>query len=335
MMPDPPHPARNGAPTSPQRGEVTLWRNGASLHLSPLGRGRERSERVRGRNSPVAITSALVVLLLIASAFMTSAAFAATRTRQIIRYDSVAIEVITEGQGPAILLLPSVARDSEDYDAVAEGLADAGFRVLRPQPRGIGASTGAMTGISLHDFANDIAEVITSLGNGRAVIVGHAYGNWVARMTAVDHPAQVRGVVIAAAAAKQYPAELTAAINVAGDPSKPAEDRLKALRFAYFAPGNDPSGWLNGWHPDVRDAQRAAVAAVKQSDWWSGGSAPLLDLQAAQDPFKPVEKRNEMKDEFGDRVTIAVIPNASHALFPEQPRAVVEALTAWIKTLPP
>jgi pimeloyl-ACP methyl ester carboxylesterase len=84
----------------------------------------------------------------------------------------------------------------------------------------------------------------------------------------------------------------------------------------------------------VRDAG-AAVAAVKQSDWWSGGSAPLLDLQAAQDPFKPADKRNEMKDEFGSRVTIAVIQNASHALIPEQPLAVVEALTAWIKTLPP
>jgi pimeloyl-ACP methyl ester carboxylesterase len=79
------------------------------------------------------------VLLLIAIALITSAAFSATRTRQIIRYDSVAIDVIIEGQGPAILLLPSLARDSEDYDAVAEGLAEAGFRVLRPQPRGIGA----------------------------------------------------------------------------------------------------------------------------------------------------------------------------------------------------
>jgi hypothetical protein len=75
----------------------------------------------------------LAVLLLIASAFMTSAVFAATRTRQNIRYDSVAIEVITEGQGPAILLLPSLARDFEDYDAVADGLAEAGFRVLRPR----------------------------------------------------------------------------------------------------------------------------------------------------------------------------------------------------------
>lgn len=256
------------------------------------------------------------------------------RTREFVRYGDVAIEVIVEGQGPAIVLLPSLARDSEDYDAVAEGLAATGHRVLRPQPRGIGASTGPMTGISLHDFARDLAEVIKALGGGKAVIVGHAYGNWVARMTAVDHPALVRGVVIAAAAARQFPAELSAAINVAGNPAAPEDERIKALCFAFFAPGNDPKGWLNGWHPSVRDSQRAAAAAVKQSDWWSAGVAPLLDLQAASDPFKPPEKRNEMKDELGDRVTIALIPNASHALMPEQPQAVVVALVVWMKTLP-
>jgi hypothetical protein len=41
---------------------------------------------------------------------------------------------------------------------------------------------------------------------------------------------------------------------------------------------------------------------------------PLFDLQAGIDPFKPEETRNELKDEPGDRATIAVIPNASHAL---------------------
>jgi pimeloyl-ACP methyl ester carboxylesterase len=256
------------------------------------------------------------------------------RTRQLVRYADVAIEVIVEGLGPAVVLLPSLARDSEDYDAVAEGLAAAGYRVLRPQPRGIGRSTGPMTGISLHDLARDVAEAIRALGGGKAVIVGHAYGNWVARMTAVDYPALVRGVVIAAAAAKQYAPDLSAAIDVAGDPAMPAEERLKALRFAFFAPRNDAAAWLDGWHPGVRDGQRAAAAAVRRSDWWSAGAAPLLDLQAADDPFKPPDKRNEMKDEFGDRVTVAVIPNASHALMPEQPRAVVEALVAWIGTLP-
>jgi pimeloyl-ACP methyl ester carboxylesterase len=256
------------------------------------------------------------------------------RTREFVRYGEVAIEVIVEGRGPAIVLLPSLARDSEDYDVVAEGLAAQGYHVLRPQPRGIGRSTGPLSCISLHDLANDVARVIEALGEGRAVIVGHAYGNWVARMTAVDHPALVRGVVIAAAAAKQYPPELSAAINVAGNPAMPEAERLDALRLAFFAPGNDPTSWLDGWHPGVRESQRAAAAAVGQSDWWSAGIAPLLDLQAAHDPFKPPDKRHEMRDEFGDRVTVAVVPGASHALVPEQPKAVVEALIAWMKTLP-
>jgi len=60
----------------------------------------------------------------------------------------------------------------------------------------------------------------------------------------------------------------------------------------------------------------------------------LLDLQAALDPFKPRETMNELRDEFGGRVTIAVIPDASHALIPEQPAAVVETIVAWIRKLP-
>src|SRR5262245_34094050 len=269
--------------------------------------------------------------IALALIMMTQAAPAdGERTRELVRSADGEIDVIVEGAGPLILLLPSRGRDSEDCDEVAHGLAQTGFRVLRPQPRGIGKSTGALQGLTLHDFARDVAAVISHYG-GPAVIVGHAYGNWVARMTAVDHPALVRGVVIAAAAAKQIPAELSAAINVAGNPALADDERLKALRFAFFAPGSDPTAWLEGWHPQVRDAQRSSASAVKQSDWWFAGDVPLLDLQAANDPFKPPEKRNEMRDEFGERVTVAVVPNASHALIPEQPRAVVEALITWIK----
>jgi pimeloyl-ACP methyl ester carboxylesterase len=275
--------------------------------------------------------------LLLASGFVIGGvimAAAAERRTELVSYNNVQIEVVIDGNGPAIVVLPSLARDSDDYDEVAEGLAAAGFRVLRPKPRGIGRSTGPMTNISLHDFARDIAEVIRKHGGGKAVVAGHAYGNWVARMTATDHPDLVRGVAIVAAAAKQYPPELSAAVTAAGNPSLTDEERLKALRFGFFAPGHDATVWLKGWHPEIRDAQRAAAAAVKQSEWWAGGTVPLLDLQAANDPFKPEGKRNEMKDEFGSRVTVMVIPNASHALIPEQPKAVVEALSQWIKSLP-
>jgi hypothetical protein len=42
---------------------------------------------------------------------------------------------------------------------------------------------------------------------------------------------------------------------------------------------------------------------------------------------------NELKDELGDRVSVAVIRNASHALLPEQPAAVVDAIVAWVRGL--
>lgn len=259
---------------------------------------------------------------------------AGSRERVLVRYGGITIETIVEGRGPAVVLLPSLARDSEDYDAVAEMLATRGLRVLRPQPRGLGKSSGPLDRITLHDFARDVAEVIRQLGGGRAVVVGHAYGNWVARMTAVDHPALVRGVVIAAAASKQYDADLRAEIDKAADPALSEAIRLAALRKAFFAPAGDPRVWLTGWHPQIREAQRAAAAAVPLEQWWPGGVAPLLDLQAGQDPFRTEATRQEMQHEFGDRVTIVVIPNASHALFPEQPHAVAAAIADWIARLP-
>jgi pimeloyl-ACP methyl ester carboxylesterase len=143
----------------------------------------------------------------------------------------------------------------------------------------------------------------------------------------------VRGVVIAAAAAKTYPRELSVAVTKSGDPSLPREERLKYLRGTFFAPGNDPAIWLDGWHPQASEAQRLAGLATKQEEWWSAGKVPLLDLQADNDPFHPIEKMNELKDELGDRVTVAVIRNASHALLPEQPKAVVEAIVAWMRGL--
>ena len=275
---------------------------------------------------------AAIALALTTMTPITDASADHKRTRELVHYADVTIDVITEGSGPLINLLSSRGRDSEDYDVVAHGIAEHGFRVLRPQPRGIGQSTGPMKNVTLHDFARDIAAVIKRYG-GPAAIVGHAYGNWVARMTATDHPELVRGVVIAAAAAKKYPPELSVAVTKSGDMSLPKEERLKYLRGTFFASGNDPAIWLDGWHAEASESQRLAGLATKQEEWWSGGKVPLLDLQADTDPFHPIEKMNELKDELGERVTVVVIKNASHALLPEQPKAVVEAIVAWVRKL--
>ncbi|MBR0784762.1 alpha/beta fold hydrolase [Bradyrhizobium iriomotense] len=274
----------------------------------------------------VAVTAALALHLATASA-------AEGPSRHIVDVGSAKIEVTAEGQGPLIVLLPSTGRSSDDFDVLAGGLAKAGFRVLRPQPRGIGGSIGPMTDVSFHDFANDIAGIIKHDGGDPAIIVGHAYGNWIARTVATDYPQLVRGVVLMAAGAKTWPRQLSDAITTINDRNQPTAIRLKALEFAFFAPGNDASSWLEGWHKDVTESQRAAGLNTKRESWWLSGTARILDLQAADDPFRPRDTTDELKNDLGDRVSVVVVPNASHALPAEQPAAVVQAIVAWAQDL--
>ena len=128
--------------------------------------------------------------------------FPQSRTREVVRYDNVTIEVVAEGRGPLIVLLPSLGRDSDEFDPAAARIAGAGFRVLRPQPRGYGRSTGPMEKLTLHDFARDVAAVVEHEKSGPAILAGHAFGHFVAKMTAVDFPKLVRGVILVGAAQK-------------------------------------------------------------------------------------------------------------------------------------
>jgi pimeloyl-ACP methyl ester carboxylesterase len=245
----------------------------------------------------------------------------------------VQIDVLVDGGGPAVVLLPSSQRDSLDMDDLAGRIAAAGFLVLRPQPRGMAGSLGPMEQLTLNDLAQDVALVIERLGGGPAVVAGHAFGHFVARVADLNHPALVRGVAVLAGAARSYPPALTAALDLAADSTRPREERLAALRLAFFAPGHDASVWLDGWHPALRDIYRQAAATPPKSAWWPVSHAPVLDLQAACDPWRPAASRLELQDALGGRVTVQVIEQASHALLPEQPAAVAAALTTWARTL--
>lgn len=128
-----------------------------------------------------------------------------TQTQVIDTGKGSKVEVFVNGTGTPIVLLPSRGRGAEDFDPVVPFLLKKGYQVIRPEPRGIGKSSGKMEGITLHDLADDINQVIQQVAKQPVVIAGHAFGNWVARTTAVDHPDAVRGVVIIAAAAKSYP----------------------------------------------------------------------------------------------------------------------------------
>src|SRR5579872_6117321 len=66
--------------------------------------------------------------------------------RWMVTRGAARLEVLVQGEGRPIVLLPSLGRGANDFDAIAVKLANAGYRVLRPQPRGIEASRGPWEG---------------------------------------------------------------------------------------------------------------------------------------------------------------------------------------------
>jgi pimeloyl-ACP methyl ester carboxylesterase len=127
--------------------------------------------------------------------------------------------------------------------------------------------------------------------------------------------------------------EVREAIRQASDPSLPQEERLRALQMAFFAPDHDPHVWLSGWHPATEKMENEASAATPVDLWFAGGKAPILDLQAENDAVAQPKFRGVLKSELGGRVTVVVIPNAGHALVPEQPEAMANAISVFARSL--
>jgi pimeloyl-ACP methyl ester carboxylesterase len=267
-----------------------------------------------------------------------SAAIAAPKiSDKMVKNGDAQIEYLVQGHGPIIVLLPSLGRGAGDFDVIASELAAAGFRVIRPQPRGIGKSTGPMKGITLHDLASDVSDVIGAENHGKKVIVaGHAFGGFISRMVATDRPDLVRADILIAAGAgkKPSPPKARQAIKDSANASLPEAERLAALQYVFFAPGNDPHIWLTGWYPDVLAAQRLAGDATPSNVYFRGGTAPILDIQPEEDRIVPVSDSDILKTELAPRVTVVLIPNAGHALIVEQPKEVSETIISYAKTLP-
>lgn len=247
------------------------------------------------------------------------------------------VEVVMRGdEGPLLVLIPSLGRGAQDFSELSAKIAAEGFRVAAWQPRGIGGSTGALEGITLHDFAQDIAAIIELLSPTGAVVLGHGYGNWIARVAATDRPDLVDGVIILAAIGRRpVDADVLASVHECANLRLPETQRLEHLRRAFFAPGNDPSAWLDGWFPHVMEAQNLASQRTPRDSYFLAGKAPILLIQAANDAVAPLQYAHLQKEEFGDRMEIIVIPAAGHAIVPEQPDQVAAVVSKYLRSLYP
>jgi pimeloyl-ACP methyl ester carboxylesterase len=106
------------------------------------------------------------------------------------------------------------------------------------------------------------------------------------------------------------------------------------VRKVHFAPGNDARVWTGGWHRKVSEAQN--VARVSSDDTWlAGGNAPMLILQGEFDVVAPPANAEALQRAYPDRVTVLMVPNAGHAMLPEQPERISAAIIEYLRKRTP
>lgn len=235
------------------------------------------------------------------------------------------------GDGPMLVLLPGLGRPSTDLDPLAGLLVAGGCRVVQPDPRGSGESTGPMQGLTLHDLAADIGAVIEAMGGDPATIIGQGFGNRIARMTAADRPDLVRAVVLLGCSGLVQPTpEIAEAIRLAQAVDTPPDIRARAVRAAWYGPGRDISVWLDGWSQPVMQAYLAAATATEIAAWWTAGNAPVLIVQGAEDVSAPPANGHLLKAEIGDRAALIDLPGIGHAVGVEGADAVARVVLQYL-----
>lgn len=99
------------------------------------------------------------------------------------------------GTGPGVLLLHGLMGRANNWWSVAQWLTRYG-RVVGMDARGHGRNRRAGRAITTEDFVADADTVLTELGLGPAVVVGHSMGGLHAWMLAAARPDLVRAVVV-------------------------------------------------------------------------------------------------------------------------------------------
>jgi 3-oxoadipate enol-lactonase len=116
---------------------------------------------------------------------------------RIVTDDGVALEVVEQGEGPALVLVHGFGGAKEDFSDQLDDLA-ADHRVVTLDLRGHGASDGPEDPrrYSLDRFAADLGNVLDALDIESCRLLGHSMGGMVVRRFVLSAPHRVDALVL-------------------------------------------------------------------------------------------------------------------------------------------
>jgi pimeloyl-ACP methyl ester carboxylesterase len=252
----------------------------------------------------------------------------------------------SSAEAPVLMLLHGYLETMYVFNELVEALKRH-YRVIVIDMPGHGLTDYAPAGpdgerVNTLSFgASVVVGVLDKCGVDKAVLAGHSMGGYVMLQTLREHPERVEKAILLHS--HPYP-----------DSPQKIEDRGREKQFVAAGkllavadisiPNMYYSENLRACDEKIRETVElcethdpegiiASIEGLRRrddlSDVLEHPPVPVLLIHGDHDAFLPLERVEEMKKKFPD-VRYALIPNAGHNSFIEQPAACIEALTTFL-----
>ncbi|MBE8726054.1 alpha/beta fold hydrolase [Flavobacterium hungaricum] len=258
--------------------------------------------------------------------------------RKLIQANGIQIETFVFGDGPAALIMAAGnGRPAIQLDELAQAIASKGIKVVTYNYRTLGASTGKIEELTLHDYADDLWKVADGLGLKEVYLAGKTYGNRVVRTASQDHPERVLGIVLIGAGGEAQPsAETMALYQRYMDPSISKEEWLKLQGQLMYAPGNEHLALLDqaqGEFPTLAGQQAKSSDATPKEQWSTGGTAPMLVITCLLDRVAVPESALNIAKER-PKTWLVGLPLCGHNMLNEKGNDIKRLIVEFILNTP-
>jgi pimeloyl-ACP methyl ester carboxylesterase len=152
------------------------------------------SPPIRRKNIEMWILIRLVNLLLISSFGSAACAQPAPRG-QVIHANGIDVHYVDRGKGEPLLLVHGIGGCGGQMGAIADALAQ-DYRLIIPDLRAHGWSTGAASSFTTLNASEDIAALLNSLGLRRVRAIGVSAGGMVLLHLATREPDRISSMVL-------------------------------------------------------------------------------------------------------------------------------------------
>ena len=243
------------------------------------------------------------------------------------------------GRGNPLLLIMGLGGSIESWEPLPQQLT--GYELILVDHPGMGDSPAPLSPVPMTGLARLYDRMLAVMGYGPVDVLGYSFGGTVAQQLAIQHPARVNRMVLAATACGWGGVPMTfPAMMASASPIRyySPEYRQAFAPFIYAGQTGRNPGRLAAVpapRPSLKGLmyQIAAYSAWTSLPWLHRLRQPTLVLAGEEDPMAPVQN-SKLLARCIPNATLHIFPRAGHLFLFDETSAVVPILNSFLQAVP-